>query len=504
MLTRRRKALMLLETPPVKEEVKKMTLLSLPDVPLVLILSYLSPKDLIATGQADPRLAALTREHSKLWRGRVCTDRYYFKSVPELMGLVRVVPPVHKVKFEVKRSPMILAHFEKFDRQSAAYATTTLALEGPDMECCVAVIQEIKSALEYVEVTGLDRGLEVLLESLQVSPPPFVKCLEIRLESYFSKCLHWWPMGKVVPKLRSLVLLSSGEYFDGVKQCGPDPSLLDALRSLMRAHSNRLIYVRLGSPQMLPLLNACSAALPTLSLTVAADQGAGLKHLRSLKDIRIHMNQDKFHVDTFLKSSTAPLQRLDLRNCSDRLVRSLGTLSLGSLQHLALTCGYSGWTVGALQVALAGMPNLQSLHVLGVRKPRPFELLTRVSSAAIPKLTLLLFTDACGRTTDNSPSVDFWNDFDSNDSMDSDSDSSPPPPPPPRGYLGATACEDLVRRAPSKELHIAVCFTWSHKGILFFEHSKSVEGCALCDQASTAVTYRCGKEAKLDELIQVQ
>ncbi len=61
-----------------------------------------------------------------------------------------------------------------------------------------------------------------------------------------------------------------------------------------------------------------------------------------------------------------------------------------------------------------------------------------------------------------------------------------------------------MRRAPMP-LHVAASFTSSNKGILFFEHpEEAVEGCALCAEATAAVTSRCGKDAKLDEHVRVR
>ncbi|XP_052126460.1 uncharacterized protein LOC113206815 [Frankliniella occidentalis] len=240
MLTRRKRAMMLLQAPPAppieEATIQEVTLLSLPDVPLLQVLSLLPVRDLGAAGLASPRLAALTRTHATLWRGKETAELFYFEDVDGLLDLLRVMPPVHKLKFVVRRSPIVVAQFDSFTRFSRANAFTTLALEGPDTESCAGVVRELKPHLEYLEVSGVERGVGVLFHNLLGARA--LRTLEVRFESYFSKCAFRWPWAPAValPRLRTVALKSEGEYFDGSRIRGPDPSLLDALRSLLRAH----------------------------------------------------------------------------------------------------------------------------------------------------------------------------------------------------------------------------------------------------------------------------
>ncbi len=134
---------------------------------------------------------------------------------------------------------------------------TTLLVEGPDLKACADLHQHLKPSLEYLEVSGVNDGLEVLLRSLQDSPNQ--RTLDIDFESLSSKCVFWWPrvsarngtlraganrgelllglplilctlfQGMVLPQLRC-VKLSCESY------AKPDTSLLKTLRCMLRAH----------------------------------------------------------------------------------------------------------------------------------------------------------------------------------------------------------------------------------------------------------------------------
>ncbi len=89
------------------------TLLSLPDVPLLMVLAHLSPNDLCSAGRAAPRLAALTHGHSSLWHGKDM-DIQPCETIADVLDLLRVVPTVRKLRFEVRA--VFMAAFDKFDR----------------------------------------------------------------------------------------------------------------------------------------------------------------------------------------------------------------------------------------------------------------------------------------------------------------------------------------------------------------------------------------------------
>ncbi|KAE8743166.1 hypothetical protein FOCC_FOCC011259 [Frankliniella occidentalis] len=111
MLTRGKRARMQLEDSSIEEGNEALPLLSLPDVPLVNVLSRLSPKDLWAVGQASPRLGALTRAHTSLWvadgNNGGSSGKLYFGDVGSILALLRVAPPVDELHYEVRR-PLFL------------------------------------------------------------------------------------------------------------------------------------------------------------------------------------------------------------------------------------------------------------------------------------------------------------------------------------------------------------------------------------------------------------
>ncbi|XP_052132893.1 uncharacterized protein LOC113206814 [Frankliniella occidentalis] len=202
------------------------------------------------------------------------------------------------------------------------------------------------------------------------------------------------------------------------------------------------------------------------------------------------------HVRPLLATCSSPLEHLDIRNCSDQTVRGLGTVGFASLQHLVLTCafGHRRWNFHSLDSALAGLPQLRSLHILGLRSPRPPDVLSCLSAASMPNLSLILFTDSF--TSAGS--------FDSEVDSDEDADLL-------ADYFGSPVCQDLVRRAP-QPLHVVARVSWfaseaPYGCVVFFKHSTAdaaVVACSLCDEANVALVMRSGTGTKIQERVQVQ
>ncbi|XP_052124036.1 uncharacterized protein LOC113211238 isoform X2 [Frankliniella occidentalis] len=513
MLTRARKRaqISLAPPPPVKGTVEELpppppptTLLSLPDVPLVEVLSHLSVEDLVRAGQATPRLGALTRAHASLWRGKDRSyKKYYFEDVAAMSALLRAVPPVYKLKFTVHRSPMIVVQLKCFTRQTQLKAFTTLAVQAITAERCVSIIQEVKAHLEYLEISGLDRGLEVLLLSLRSTR--LLRNLDVGLESYFLKCIFSWPQAWALPYLHHVSLASTGEYYDGSRQQrGPDHTVLQAFSSLLLAHTRTVRCLNLKTLEMLPLLpllDSRPGGLDRLlvTVTVPSRPAVVLQPVQRLQDLRI-LSTDcgmmilKNQIISLLESCKGSLQRLDVGSCRSLTLRVLAGAQLGGLKHLVLRFGFTECRLepNALQAALASLPNLHSLHILKLRTPPPPEALACIPAGAIPALSIVFFTDSFTAEQDADPSSD---------------------------YAGFAQCQDLVRRSPMP-LHVVVKVTWrkplvlvphGERCILFFKHPTTAEPdaalCTLCAEAETALRSHCfsyGVAVKIDDRVQVQ
>ncbi|KAE8746636.1 hypothetical protein FOCC_FOCC006620 [Frankliniella occidentalis] len=259
------------------------------------------------------------------------------------------------------------------------------------------------------------------------------------------------------------------------QQREPDSSLFEALRSLLLPHEATLHHLKLDSPQLLPLLDPFASGLQRLTLTLDCDHHLkGLQQMTGLKHLTVFLKNDFFvnyGVAALLKSCPSPLQRLELRGCTDDSVRALGAVGITSLQHLVLSFRSS---VGALSlgVALAGLPNLRSLRLLGLHN-KPTVILSGLSAAAMPKLAVIVFTDGTGSGSD-SASV----------------------------YSGYQDCQDLVRRA-SMPLHVVAVFREERdRHMMFFRHPAG-ELCPLCAEAEAAASFRVLKNRPF-ERIQVE
>ncbi|XP_026290054.2 uncharacterized protein LOC113214793 [Frankliniella occidentalis] len=488
MLTRsRKKATMsaLLPAPaPMKDLLDKMTLLSLRDQDLLQVLSHLHAKDLGAAGRASPRLAALTRSHPSLWKDLKGSAE--FDNVEGLLSLLRVAPPVDRLY--VYLAPYTHASEVNSIRSSREWrppipvevVVITATVSVPDTKCCATVLRELGRRLEEMEISGLGRGLKAIFRSLRHATS--LRSLRLRFQSYFSECDFRWPQALVLPRMHTVALDFEGQGFVGrVYDCDEDeedeeenvihytetePTLLEALRSLLLAHSQQLQHVKLQSARLLPLVDSCGSTLRQLSVEVGPWVGAELRHLRGLNRLSVFAEDgdeaDATPVRRLLQTCRCPvLERLDLSLCNDQLMRDLGAGALASLQCLWVSGARASWRQESLEVALAGLPNLRSLGVLGLqgRTPGPAQMISRLSNAAIPKLGVVVFVDS---VTCKSDTV--------------------------TDYLGFRDLRDMVLRAPMQLHVVAVFHLWNERKrhFLFSRHStveSVVASCTLCAEA---------------------
>lgn len=473
MLTRRTQQL---EAPSTQAaETGGPTLLSLPDVPLLQVLSYLSAKSLLAAGQASLRLRALARTHVSLWEWK----DLYMRDIRRLVALMQLAPRVQGLKFIVRGwSPprQYIAHFKSLKRRPRL-----LTLEVNDAQSCAAVVKELgtRFQLKHLEISGLKSGLGVFLDSLPHAP--WLVKLRVCLEVYSEpSCTFRWPQEDLV-----LPRLTTVTFEDGERESEHDSAVLEALRSLLQAHRSQLRHVLLCSPGLLPLVDSCASGLERL--TIAADGGVGavLDRISGLNHLTILQTDDKAELDALLESCRCPLERLEILGCSDQVLRSLRSAGpgLGSLRHLELSCSLNkSWDGWSLQEALASLPSLYSLKLNPLWDPRPSDLLACLTTAAIPNLCLVVLID------------------DSRAASYSLTD-----------YVGLQDCQDLVLRAPMPTLHVAVLLDQDERHgrrIVFCRHSvaKSVAAlCPLCAEAAEAgFTWGYYKSTSIDMHFQVQ
>ncbi|KAE8746306.1 hypothetical protein FOCC_FOCC006978, partial [Frankliniella occidentalis] len=216
----------------------------------------------------------------------------------------------------------------------------------------------------------------------------------------------------------------------------PHPTLLEALRSLLLAHS-RL-------ERLTVLVDLAGGG---------AEGAAGLRRMRGLKHLAVMLTDDDPAIlEETLRYCRCALEGLSVAGCNDEMLRALGRMGLASVKHLELLTGLfqEPWGVESLDVALAGLPNLVYLTVVRLLNVRPFELLRHLSAASIPNLCLIVFPDNFNAAASYSPT----------------------------DYPGFGDCHDLVRRAP-KQLHVAVKLEGDRR-ILFFRHSVAKSAVAVC------------------------
>ncbi|KAE8746637.1 hypothetical protein FOCC_FOCC006621 [Frankliniella occidentalis] len=306
-----------------------------------------------------------------------------------------------------------------------------LEVLGADPDCCTSILREFGARLEHLNIVGIHRGLQVFLSSLRHVPA--LRRLRLSFESY-----NDWCEGNEIVVVGEgkdddvnseneedesedadedddededddVFGADSSDYDDDsdfkTERCEPHPSFFQVLRSLLRPHEATLNHLKLESPQLLPLLDGFGSGLQRLTLTLDDDHHLkqGLQQMSAMKHLTLFLDLEDdwagYRVAALLKSCPGPLERLELRRCTDDgAVRILGEVGLTRLQHLVLSFHWS--VVGSLSlgeavgVALTGLPNLRSFRLLGPEKPTL--ILSRLSAAAIPKLAVIVFTDNIG------------------------------------------------------------------------------------------------------------
>lgn len=348
---------------------EKLTLLSLPDEPMLEVLSYLSIEDMFAAVQACPRLRELTKTHLSLWRGKW----FEVEDVDELYKRLLVSPNVDRLTTFCHCMETITADF-----------SDTCAVWGPNARTCLTVrnVEDI-GGLVWTLGGGLRHVmLTVCKEDLPLSLLKEAPGLEILYLIFKGKgrATGMWPQGVVLPRLRYAV-------FDCEPSAAFSRSTLKALRSLLQAHSGQLWSVSVDSPRLMPLLSSCPSDLYELNAVVGEGLFASLRRLHGLKRLRVDFTHDDDsveEVENLLKSWSGPLAGLELYHFRPGMVRDLGLYGLSSLQKLVLeTPRNQEYDLGP---ALARLPRLRWLGLVHVPV---LEVLRGIQHDAIPALEML-------------------------------------------------------------------------------------------------------------------
>ncbi|XP_026272143.2 uncharacterized protein LOC113202231 [Frankliniella occidentalis] len=351
----------------------------LPDLPLLQVFAYLSPQDLFAVGRTCLRLAALTRG---AWRSTTAEVR--LNTYAELGDLFRVAPPVELLELDVCVSSERPAHslYGRFtiDRNTGIGSNEEtkliLCVESSDMPKVASLLLELAPTVRRLDVCAeLDEIFRILrqlpwsaLEHLDVSGK------YVDGDELVALGAPLWPQDVVLPMLRILGVERHNEYFHST--CSPE--YLDALRSLLRAHSGQLRSVMLRLEALLPLVDACPRDLHHLRVDLLEGKGdvAVLRRLSGLKELSITMlsgyavEEVDDKVENLLRTWSGPLERLELSSrCSFRTetARALGESGLkNSLQCLVLDDPDSLFinSESELKVALGAHPHLRTLVLL--------------------------------------------------------------------------------------------------------------------------------------------
>ncbi|XP_052124059.1 uncharacterized protein LOC127749538 [Frankliniella occidentalis] len=405
------------------EQLDEVTLTSLPDLPLLKVLSYVPAEDLVAVGRVCTRLCALTRGHWSLWGNKSAgledSDRLL-----DLLADLLLVTPQYDVVLELVASPR-LTHNQSRDRLDffisnpmSLMATNgtpviTLALwfvfteDLAEDDTVARVVRELGPRTKHARINCKTSDMELICESLQSAismetlsltwmwPRNFAAPF-----TGFSSCKNW---PQSLPSLHTIEVtfwdqdypdlwISSYEY----SQAGQEPSCLQAL--LLGAHSE-LRCVQLVSPAVMPLLDSCPASLQRLTVSAAPGMAPKLRRLRELQELTFigaYCNANTAEIADALRTWHGPLLKLTLPSCMGcreeevTLVRALGAGALASLTHLNLRVLEEAG-LRALAAALPALPSLVSLTL--TIAPAWKRLLHDLFSGASPTLceSLLLF-----------------------------------------------------------------------------------------------------------------
>ncbi|XP_026288644.1 uncharacterized protein LOC113213721 [Frankliniella occidentalis] len=359
----------------------------LPDLALLRVLSYVRPEGLFAVGRTCRRLGELTRS-AQPWHGK---PELELKSCDQVRDLLRVAPPVEE--WNVCR-----ASAETWMGRAAVFLYQHVAIRDPDATRPTGVLRvvvrgpglpkEVASLLRDVAPTvrrlrlAFSRKLDDTFGTLKDAKWSSLEHLDVTANHVVKGTM--WPQDMVLPMLHTVSLdPCRGKPKAGGGRQVFSPAYLEALRSLLRAHSGQLRCVNVREEALLPLVDACPSDLHRLRVDLYGGRGqaevAVLRRLCGLKELRIALgkqgiiilgagfqDKDDVKVHTLLTSWTGALERLELHWVNPLTIRALGESVIGSsLRCLVLgQPSYDRKFVTQLPAALAALPRLLAFVLL--------------------------------------------------------------------------------------------------------------------------------------------
>ncbi|XP_026273318.1 uncharacterized protein LOC113203052 [Frankliniella occidentalis] len=365
-------------------------LLELPDVALLRVLSYLDVNDLMALGLAIPTLAAFSRASTALWCRGPWTIGATFRDVRGLIFLLRVAPPVDRLTVQTRYFHPDEDEGDSFRFESSRNGVKVVCDTSTDTpEVVVQVLRETSASLRHLDVIG-GTPLDVVLGS-SVGSLQDARCLEtLRVQDWtlLEEASFTWPQASVLPRLHTVIVEARSVDFGMPQTLAVG---LEALRSLLQAHSGQLRCVEVNAPKLVPLIDACSpGALHRLSVPPAKGVTALIRRMAGeelkINQRRLEDEDGVEEVDDFLRSWSTPCALLELHLFRPETFAALGVGGLGRLQHLVLDEPRD--FMRQLDLVLAGLPHLRSLTTMmrAVFAPDLFDL----PAASIPALEQLL------------------------------------------------------------------------------------------------------------------
>ncbi|XP_052121170.1 uncharacterized protein LOC113213737 isoform X5 [Frankliniella occidentalis] len=468
-------------------------LLDLPDVPLLQVLSQLSPKDLFAAGRTCLRLAALTR--TLPWRER---GEIKLKSIADAMDLLRVAAPLEvvciqktkkKIAFQYSGRPdpkgLVVGCLDGDRRIHTTCPPRMLCMEMPTFtsEESSSLIREVAKTAKCLEV--IVDGLDVIFSLLKNASWLELEHLVVLSVHLNRKQIPLWPQELVLPSLRCV----SVDAADDVDNYVPYfEESLESLRSLLRPHSEQLSRVTIDSGEQ-KLLEHIVSALPSdlrrLEIHLLREgEAAALQQIHGLKELVLDnwetewdeesLRQTCSELDHFLRSP-GPLERLGLPGDAIPM-GALGAGGLKSLQCLLLDGTYPlyelpdqdlrRWPEGfvrELPAALAGLPRLRVL-ILCSPPPGVFQNIAPGDVAAL-EVVVVVDLESCSTSPCQCRQSPVFRTRTRECA---------------RAPQMASELQSLVRRLPAP-LHAIYGYQ-----NMFFRHPVSeTAGCSLCAEAST-------------------
>ncbi|XP_052131376.1 uncharacterized protein LOC113208553 isoform X2 [Frankliniella occidentalis] len=468
------------------DERGQMTLLLLPDVPLLRVLSLLSIKDLGSAGLAAARLGALTRAHSQLWRGEDL-----FESVEDVLALLPVAPPVDALEFSEVWWTLCDVSRVLIEGVGGLKLKVEVGRGWGDNRIELwtrSLIVDLVRQLRHLQVVDIQLGW--LFGILQDAT-----CLEtLSVQDWWigsqfiaayidSVC---WPQSVVLPRLHSLCVME-------VDRLNRDYKLdvqysLWAFDSLLRAHGGQIrCLALLGSRELVSLVDSCTSNVVRMDLVADLDMISKLRRIWGLKELAIETGAPAPYarqgtneeVENVLRSLPGPLRRLELAGWRDKTLEALAAGKLTDVQDLVLLSSVHAGHLSCLGSCLARLPRLRSLAVFD--KLPAVEVLRGLTPATIPTLELLVVAEyQPKRDSDEGRSGATWGSEEVTQLV--------------------AVLQDLVRRAPTS-LHVVLRLelcdcegeepgSEALRGRLFFRHPEGETDCPLCADAAEAAGLR--------------